>query len=98
LDLRLDASLEIVRRLVDRADVFLSNCLEPSLRAMGLGYEELSERNGDIVNSEPGAAKPPPPSLGQHNEEILTSLGYEPSAIGEITDAAHSAMLQRLDA
>ncbi len=50
------------------------------------------------INSEPGAAKPPPPSLGQHNEEILTSLGYEPSAIGEITDAAHSAMLQRLDA
>jgi hypothetical protein len=36
--------------------------------------------------------------LGQHNEEILASLGYEPSAIGEITEAARSAMLQRLDA
>ena len=49
LDLRLDSSLEIVRRLIDRADVFLSNYLELSLRAMGLGYEELCERNGNLV-------------------------------------------------
>ncbi len=49
LDLRLEESLEIVRQLVDRADVFLSNYLEPSLRAMGLGYEQLRERNTDLV-------------------------------------------------
>ena len=49
LDLRDEASLEVVRQLVDRADVFLSNYLEPSLIAMGLGYEPLRARNEELV-------------------------------------------------
>ena len=49
LDLRDVASLEVVRQLVDRADVFLSNYLEPSLIAMGLGYEQLCARNEELV-------------------------------------------------
>ncbi|MDA0353622.1 MAG: CoA transferase [Chloroflexi bacterium] len=49
LDLRAEPSLEIVRRLVDRADVFMSNYLEPSLIAMGLGYEVLRERNPNLI-------------------------------------------------
>ena len=49
LDLRQDRSLDIVRQLVDGADVFLSNYLEPSLLAMRLGYEELRERNPDLI-------------------------------------------------
>jgi formyl-CoA transferase/CoA:oxalate CoA-transferase len=66
LDLRLDSSLDVVRKLVTEADVFLSNYLEPSLRAMGLGYEEIRRLNGDLVYAlvngygpvGPDAAKP----------------------------------------
>lgn len=49
LDLRLETSLQVVRKLIAGADVFLSNYLEPSLRAMGLGYEQLRETNPDLV-------------------------------------------------
>lgn len=49
LDLRWEPALDIVRRLIDRADVFLSNYLESSLRDMSLGYEELRGRNEDLI-------------------------------------------------
>ena len=49
LDLRREQSLDIVRQLVDGTDVFLSNYLEPSLLAMKLGYDDLRERNPDLV-------------------------------------------------
>jgi crotonobetainyl-CoA:carnitine CoA-transferase CaiB-like acyl-CoA transferase len=66
LDLRRDSSLEIVRRLTDEADVFLSNYLEPSLIAMGLGYDALRARNQELIYAlvngygplGPDAAKP----------------------------------------
>jgi formyl-CoA transferase/CoA:oxalate CoA-transferase len=49
LDLRDDRSLQVVRKLIAGADVFLSNYLEPSLQAMGLGYEELRGANPKLI-------------------------------------------------
>ncbi len=49
LDLRLEASINVVRRLVATADVFLSNYLEPSLEAMGLGHDALRAENPNLV-------------------------------------------------
>lgn len=49
LDLRLETSLQVVRKLIAGADVFLSNYLEPSLTAMGLGYDALRADNPDLI-------------------------------------------------
>jgi len=49
LDLRLEASIEVLHRLISGADVFLSNYLESSLEAMGLGYETLRAENPNLV-------------------------------------------------
>lgn len=52
--------------------------------------------NSVRLNGAPGPVKSPPPALGAHNEEILTSLGYDAPAIREITEAARLALRQRL--
>ena len=49
LDLRSESSLEIVRRLIDNADVFVSNYMERSLIEMGLGYDQRRDRNEDLI-------------------------------------------------
>ena len=66
LDLRLESSLEIVRQLVDGSDVFLSNYLEPSLVAMGLGYEQLRARNDEIVYALVNGYGPAGPDATKH--------------------------------
>ena len=39
----------MVDRLVDNADIFLSNYREPALKRIGMGYERLSERNPRLI-------------------------------------------------
>ena len=49
VDIHSDAGREVMHRLIDRADIFLSNFREPSLERMGMGYEALSARNPRLV-------------------------------------------------
>jgi crotonobetainyl-CoA:carnitine CoA-transferase CaiB-like acyl-CoA transferase len=77
---------------------------DPQALANGYFIEQdiptVGERRlvGNVVriNGEAGPTKPPPPSLGQHNEEILGSLGYAPDEVAEITGQAGAAMVERL--
>ena len=49
VDIHTQIGLELVERLVDTADIFLSNYREPALERMGMGYERLSERNPGLI-------------------------------------------------
>ena len=49
VDIHTEAGLELVDRLVDNADIFLSNYREPALKRIGMGYERLSERNPRLI-------------------------------------------------
>ncbi|OAI42853.1 hypothetical protein AYO38_11170 [bacterium SCGC AG-212-C10] len=49
LDIHADLGLEAVYRLIDRADVFLSNYRESALERLGLSYETLKARNPGLV-------------------------------------------------
>ena len=49
VDIHTEIGLELVDKLVDTADVFLSNYREPALERIGMGYERLSARNPGLV-------------------------------------------------
>ncbi len=49
VDIKNDAGLDIVQRLADEADVFVQNFRPGVASRIGLGYEELAERNPGIV-------------------------------------------------
>jgi formyl-CoA transferase/CoA:oxalate CoA-transferase len=49
LDIHSSLALEAVYRLVDSADVFLSNYRESALNRLGLGFDELHRRNPRLV-------------------------------------------------
>ena len=49
VDIHTEIGLELVDKLVDTADVFLSNFREPALERIGMGYERLSVRNPGLV-------------------------------------------------
>ena len=49
LDLRSEEGQEIVRRLVDEADIVIENFRPGTLEKWGLGWETLSERNPGLI-------------------------------------------------
>ena len=49
LDLRLESGKRVFLRLVDSADVLISNFVPGTLEGWGLGYETLAERNPRLV-------------------------------------------------
>ncbi len=49
VDIHTELGREVVERLVDRADIFLSNYREPALERMGMGYETLAARNPRLI-------------------------------------------------
>ena len=49
VDLKSDAGREVIRRLAERADVFIENRRPGVLKAMGLGYEDLAARNPRLI-------------------------------------------------
>ena len=49
VDIHTELGLQLVDRLIDTADVFLSNFRQPALERMGMGYERLSARNPGLV-------------------------------------------------
>ena len=49
LDIHTEIGREVLCRLVDEADIFLSNFREDSLNRLGFGYDELSGRNERLI-------------------------------------------------
>jgi benzylsuccinate CoA-transferase BbsF subunit len=49
LELKQPGGLDVAKRLVAQADVFLTNYSTPAVRALGLGYEDVRAVNEDII-------------------------------------------------
>ena len=49
LDIHTEIGREVLYRLVDEADIFLSNFREDSLNRLGFGYDELAVRNERLI-------------------------------------------------
>jgi crotonobetainyl-CoA:carnitine CoA-transferase CaiB-like acyl-CoA transferase len=49
LDVHTDTGIDVVRRLVEQADVFMTNYRAPFLKRIGLDYESLSTLNPNLV-------------------------------------------------
>jgi crotonobetainyl-CoA:carnitine CoA-transferase CaiB-like acyl-CoA transferase len=62
--------------------VLVENYRPGAFAALGLGYEALSKINPRLIYAsfsnfgQGPRIDAPPPSLGQHNEEILADLGF----------------------
>ena len=49
LDIHTELGRQVVDRLIDRADIFVSNYREEALGRMGMSYKTLAERNGRLI-------------------------------------------------
>lgn len=49
LDLKKEKAREIVYRLVEKSDIFVTNFLRPAVARLGLDYESLSQRNPKLI-------------------------------------------------
>lgn len=49
LDLRTEAGREVVRRLIDEADVLIENFKPGTMEKWGMAYEDLSQRNPGLI-------------------------------------------------
>ncbi|WP_216850819.1 CoA transferase [Acidisphaera sp. L21] len=89
LNLRKPAAMGALLRLVDTADVFIENFRPGTLEAMGLAPELLLARNPRLIlvrisgfgQTGPYAKRRAAPTLGQHTDELLASVGYAPGDI-----------------
>jgi|SRR5581483_4529787 len=82
LDLRSPRGIEIARALIERADVLVENSRVGAMERLGLGYEQVSQRNPRLVycsitgygTSGPYASRPGYDTLGQSMSGLLSLL------------------------
>jgi len=70
LDLRKQAGREVFLRMVDSADVVISNFLSGTLERWGLGYEVLAERNPRLVYGAGSTFGPVGPDAGRKGADL----------------------------
>lgn len=70
LDLRHDAGRQVLLRLVEGADVVISNFLPGTMEAWGLGYDELAARNPGIVYGAGSTFGPLGPDAGRKGADL----------------------------
>lgn len=85
LDLRSDAGLQVLYRMIDRADVFVQNFRPGTAEQMGLGAETLQERNPRLIcasisgfgSGEPGLDLPGFDQTAQAMSGLMSVTGTE---------------------
>ncbi|MFQ5416973.1 MAG: CaiB/BaiF CoA transferase family protein [Myxococcota bacterium] len=70
IDLRVEKGREVFLKLVDTADVVISNFLPGTLDGWGLGYDALAERNPRIVFGAGSAYGPVGPDAGRRGTDL----------------------------
>ncbi|MBW2422705.1 MAG: CoA transferase [Deltaproteobacteria bacterium] len=70
LDLRLEAGRDVFLRLIDTADVLISNFTPGTLDRWGLGYEELAARNVRLVYATGSTFGPVGPDADQRGADL----------------------------
>lgn len=70
LDLRIEAGREVFLRLIDRADVLISNFVPGTLDRWGLDYETLSRRNPRLVYATGSTFGPVGPDADQRGADL----------------------------
>jgi crotonobetainyl-CoA:carnitine CoA-transferase CaiB-like acyl-CoA transferase len=70
LDLRVESGKRVFLRLVDSADVLISNFVPGTLEGCGLGYETLAERNPRLVFATGSAYGPVGPDSGLRGADL----------------------------
>jgi formyl-CoA transferase/CoA:oxalate CoA-transferase len=70
LDLRIDAGRGAFLRLVDAADVVISNFVPGTLEKWGLGYDVLSQRNPRLVVGSGSSFGPTGPDAGRRGADL----------------------------
>ncbi len=71
LDLRTAGGSRAVRRLIDGADVVLSNFVPGTMEQWGLGYEELTATNPGLVYGAASAFGPIGPDAGREGADLV---------------------------
>ena len=93
LDLRTPGGLRAVRRLVQTADVLISNFVPGTMESWGLGYEGLAELNPRLVYAAASAFGPIGPDAGREGADLVAQAasgfisttgrdGNEPTPMG----------------
>ena len=88
VDLKKPGAVEIIYRLVEKSDVFLTNYREAAAKKLGLDYESLRQRNPKLIYAHASAFGDKGPDAGTPGYE---SIGFAKSGAllsgnGEVTE------------
>ena len=75
VDVKHPESLEVINKLLDKADVFLANFTQRALDDLGLGYEVLKARNPGLVYAVRTAPEPRHPASSVTGEHECCAAG-----------------------
>ena len=87
LDIKTRVGMEVVLRLVDQADVFLTNFREGALQRLGLDYETLSQRNERLIHARANGFGPKGPDAAKRMSD---QYAQSRSGIAGVTGEAGS--------
>ncbi|MEE9199277.1 MAG: CoA transferase [Dehalococcoidia bacterium] len=74
IDLKKERGLEVMYRLVEGSDVFLSNFRRHSLKRMGLGYDELKRHNPTLIYAHGSGQGPEGPHSRRPSNDIIAQF------------------------
>ena len=84
VDVKHPESLEVINKLLDKADVFLANFTQRALDDLGLGYEVLKARNPGLVYAVRTAPHRTPPPTRCHTSLSKGSVRQVCSGFGPV--------------
>ena len=80
VDVKHPESLEVINKLLDKADVFLANFTQRALDDLGLGYEVLKARNPGLVYAVRTAPHRTPPTMPPRSQRGACGR-YAPASV-----------------
>ncbi len=106
LDLKKEKAREIIYRLVEKSDIFVTNFLKPAVEKLGMGYGTLSKYNSKLIYAAANAWGPKGPDAdnpgldygGQARSGFMFAVGHPDSppfiATGGLADQMGSVSIR----